>query len=170
MICTLPLTDRRTKTIGSGANPPRQPYLLHLGTCILSLNMVEYGWFHLHLCWWNPYNCPAPVCNPLANSPRCWTGMINLAQQGRIVILAFSKLQSDNQTWQWKMNENDQAEKTILSDRHIFCVCIASDETRRYSWFISTRNHPRWHCLQIGCPQKVNKISSRSKGETYWID
>ena len=29
MICTLPLTDRRTKTIGSGANPPRQPIMLH---------------------------------------------------------------------------------------------------------------------------------------------
>ena len=28
MICTLPLTDRRTKTIGSGANPPRQPNML----------------------------------------------------------------------------------------------------------------------------------------------
>jgi hypothetical protein len=53
--------------------------------------------------------------------------------------------------------------ETILSARHIFCVCIASDETRGYSWLISTRNHPRWHCLQIGCPQKVHKISSRSK-------
>lgn len=61
--------------------------------------------------------------------------------------------------WKWP------SWKTILSDRHIFCVCIASDETRRYSWLISTRNHPRGQCLQIGCPQKVNKISTRSKLE-----